>query len=147
MKRRALCATVAVLSLGCYTYVPATMNAVPVGARVRALLSSEAEAALHDSLGLDLRTLSGTLVERQDTRLLFQVRTASGSPAFGGQPLYQRIAVNSQDVLRVDVRRTSGFKTGALLAALAGAAAVVAVEVFGLLKPGTPGQPPTGPPE
>ena len=147
MTRTALGCAVAALSLGCYTYVPATMNVVPVGARVRALLSTEAEVALHDSLGLDLRTLSGTLVERQDSRLLFQVRTASGSSAFGSQPLYQRIAVHPQDVLRVDVRRVNGVRTGALAVAAAGAAAVAAIVVFGWLRPGTPGQPPGGPPE
>ena len=147
MKRTWLCLAAAALSLGCYTYVPATMDVVPVGARVRALLSSEAEVALHDSLGLDLRSLSGTLVERRDTRLLFQVRTASGSPAFGSQPLYQRIAVSPQDVLRVDVRRLHGVRTGVLAAAIAGAAVIAAIEVFGLLKAGTPEQPPGGPPE
>jgi len=147
LRRTTLCVAAAALSLGCYTYVPTTMDVVPVGARVHALLSSEAEAALHDSLGLDLRALSGTLVERQDTRLLFQVRTASGAPTFGSQPLYQRIAVSPQDVLRVDVRRVSGFKTAALVTAFAGAAVVVAVEVFGFLRPGSPEQPPTGPPE
>lgn len=147
MTRAALGAMAAALSLGCYSYVPSTMNAVPVGARVRALLSTEAEVALHDSLGLELRSLNGTLVERQDSRLLFQVRTASGAAAFGSRPLNQRIAVSEQDVLRVDVRRMSRLKTGALIAALVGAAAVVAIEGFGLLKPGTPQPPPTGPPE
>jgi len=147
VKRTGVCVTAAALSLGCYTYVPATMDVVPVGARVRALLSSEAEVALHDSLGLDLRALSGTLVERQDTRLLFQVRTASGSPAFGSQPLYQRIAVSPQDVLRVDVRRLNGVRTGVLVTAIAGAALIAAIEGFGWLRPGTPAQPPGGPPE
>ena len=142
-----LCAAAATAALGCYTYAPAVMETVPVGARVRALLSSEAEAALRDSLGLDLRTLNGTLVQRQDSRLLFQVRTAAGSAAFGSQPLNQRIAVSPQDVLRVDVRRMSGVRTGVLAGVLAGAALVVAIEGFGLLRPGTPQPPPGGPPE
>src|SRR2546428_697016 len=103
--------------------------------------------ALPDSLGLDLRALSGTRVERQDTRLLFQVRTASGSPAFGSQPLYQRIAVSPQDVLRVDVRRMNGVRTGVLATAIAGAVVIAAAEAFGWLRPGTPAQPPGGPPE
>src|SRR5688572_26756445 len=99
---------------GCYRYVPTTVDAAPVGARVRALLSTETQLVLRDSLGLGPRGLNGTLVGREDDRLLFQVRTASGSRTFGAQPLHQRIAVSQEDVLRVDVRRVHGLKTGAL---------------------------------
>ena len=134
-------------SLGCYTYVPATLDVVPVGARVRALISTEAELRLRDSLGLDLRALNGTLVERDDARLLFEVRTASGSRTFGGQPLYQRIALPPADVLRVDVRQVNRLRTGVLVAGLAGAAALIVAGAIGVLRPGTPDQGGGGPPE
>jgi hypothetical protein len=143
---RALCACAAALSLGCYAYVPAPLDTLPVGSRVRALLSTETQVVLRDSLGLELRGLNGTLVGREDDRLLFQVRTASGSSAFGSQPLHQRIAVSSQDVLRVEVRRVHGLKTGALVGAIA-AAAVLAVEAWGGGNPGTPAPPNGGPAE
>ena len=35
----------AALSVGCYTYTPVTLDAVPVGSEVRALLSTEREVA------------------------------------------------------------------------------------------------------
>src|SRR3989449_11665133 len=81
---------------------------------------------------------NGTLVERDDARLLFEVRTASGSRTFGGQPLYQRIALPPADVLRVDVRQVNRLRTGVLVAGLAGAAALIVAGAIGVLRPGTP---------
>jgi len=142
-----LCLSVFVWAVGCYTYVPATIEAVPVGGRVRALMSTETEVRLRDSLGLELGALRGTLVERDSSRLLIQVPMATGARAFGAHTLYQRIAVSPQDVLRVDVRRMNGLRTGVLAALLAGAAAIVLVQGFGLLRPGTPEPPTGGPPD
>lgn len=148
MTGRALPACVAVLlSCACYTYAPTTLDAVPVGTEVQALLSTEAEGVLHDSLGLTLRPLHGTLVDRQEGRVLFAVRTASGSPAFGSQPLYQRIAVTPQDVLRVDVRRLHRGKTGALVVTVALAATLVTLGALGKLNPGSSDGGGGGPPE
>jgi len=137
--RAALGATSAALTLGCYAYVPATLDVVPVGAEVRALLSTDAELALRDSLGVELRPLHGTLVDRQNDRLLLSVRTGVGSRALGWQPLYQRIGVTPRDVVRVDIRRLQRSKTVAVALAIAGAAAFLAVEGIKVLRPGSPG--------
>jgi len=145
--RAALGAAGAALSLGCYTYAPATLDAVPTGAEVQALLSTEAEAAWHDSLGLTLRPLQGTLVEREEGRVLFAVRTVVGLFAFGSQFLYQWIAVAPQDVLRVDVRRLHRGKTGALVASVALAATLVTLAALGKLNPGSSDGGGGGPPE
>lgn len=135
------------VALGCYRYVPASLDTVPIGARVKAQLSSEAELALRDSLGLDARVVNGTLVDRAPQRLLLQVRTASGARAFGDQALYQRIALKPQDVLRLEVREVNRAKTGTLAAALAGVAALVIIELTKHNRPGTPEPPPGPPPE
>jgi hypothetical protein len=140
-------ALAAIFVVGCYRYVPTSIEAVPVGARVRALISTETQLVLRDSLGLDLRGLDGTLVGREDHRVLLQVRAAWGSTAFGAKPLYQRITVSPLDVLRVDVRRVHGLKTGALVAALAAAATVLTIEAIRRGNPGTPGPPGGGRPE
>jgi hypothetical protein len=137
----------AALSVGCYTYVPATLDAVPVGTEVRALLSTEAELALRDSLGVEFRPLHGTLVERHDGRLLLSVRTGIGARELGSQLLYQRIGVTPQDVLRVDVRRLQRTKTVAFAVAIAAAATVVTLGALGKLNPGSPGGGGGGPPE
>jgi len=137
----------AALSLGCYTYVPATLEAVPVGTEVRALLSTEKELALRDSLGVELHPLHGTLVDRQDGRLLLSVRTGIGSRELGSQLLYQRVGVTPQDVLRVDVRRLQRTKTVAFAFALAAAGTLLAITTVAILRPGTPGGGGGGPPE
>jgi len=145
--RRTCLAGVAALSLGCYTYSPTTLDAVPVGTRVRALMSTEAELRLRDSLHVDMRSLDGTLVDREEGRLTFEVQTAVGSATFGGQALYQRIALAPQDVLRVDTRRLHPARTAGLALAVAGLGAFIAVETFRLLRPGSPDNGGGGPPE
>ena len=145
--RAALGGVGAALSLECYTYVPATLEAVPVGTEVRAMLSTEKELALRDSLGVELRPLHGTLVDRQDGRLLLSVRTAIGSRELGSQVLYQRVAVTPEDVLRVDVRRLQRTKTAAFAFALAGAGTLLVIATVAILRPGTPGGGGGGPPE
>lgn len=125
-------------STGCFRYVPATLDAVPVGAEVRAVVSTEAQVRLRDSLSLDARPLTGALVERETDRVMFQVRTGSGASEFGSQPLFQRIGLGRGDVLRVDERRVSLVRTGLLAVGIAGAAVFIAVEGLGALLPGTP---------
>ena len=144
--RAVLVVTGAALTLGCYAYVPAKLDVVPVGAEVRALLSTDAELALRDSLGVELRPLHGTLVDRQNDRLLLSVRTGVGSRTLGSQPLYQRIGVTPRDVVRVDIRRLQRSKTVAVALAIAGAAAFLVVEGIKVLRPGSPGGG-GGPPE
>jgi hypothetical protein len=134
--RIVLSVAAAALSLGCYTYAPITLEAVPVGTEVQALLSTEAEGVLHDSLGLTFRPLRGTVVDREQGRVLIAVRTSSGSPAFGSQPMYQRIGVAPQDILRVDVRRLHRGKTGALVVTVALAATLATLGALGKLSPG-----------
>jgi hypothetical protein len=145
--RTALAFAGAVFFLGCYTYAPATLDAVPVGAEVRALLSTEAEVALRDSLGLDLHPLHGTLVDREEGRLLLSVRTGVGSRELGSQVLYQRVAVAPQSVLRVDVRRLQRSKTVAFVIGVASAATLVTLAALGKLNPGGSDGGGGGPPE
>jgi hypothetical protein len=148
MTERALPACAAVLlSFGCYTYAPATVDVVPVGAQVRALLSTEAEVALRDSLGVDLHPLQGTLVDREEGRLLLSVRTGVGSRELGSQVLYQRVAVTPQSVVRVDVRRLQRSKTVAFVIGVASAAALVTLAALGKLNPGGSDGGGGGPPE
>ena len=144
-RRAVLALSGAVVLAGCYQYVPRSLDAMPIGARVRAQLSSEAELAFRDSLGIDARVVKGTLVDRNPQRVLLEVRTASGAPAFGERSLYQRVAVTPQDVLRVEFRELNRGKTSVLAVAMAGVAAFVIVELVGRNRPGAP-DPSGGPP-
>ena len=137
----------AALSVGCYTYTPITLDAVPVGSEVRALLSTEREVALRDSLGVALHPLEGTLVDREDGRLLLSVRVGVGSRELGSQLLYQRVGITPQDVLRVDVRRLQRTKTVAFAVGIASAATLVTLAALGKLNPGSSDGGGGGPPE
>lgn len=133
------------MSLGCYTYTPATLDAVPTGAKVRALLSSEAEVELRRRVGLEAGLVEGRLLERNVGSVLLSVRAAERSRVPGTQSLYQRIDVARQDVLRVDVRRLDAPRTVVVAGGLTGAAVVALVLAIGEGKAGRPEVPNGGP--
>jgi len=126
------------LVLACYRYVPASLDVVPSGSAVRATLSTEAQLALRDSLGLRRQTVQGTLVERDGDRLLLAVRTDAAEWRAGAPALYQRIAVTPRDVLQVEVKRLQRGRTAGLLAVLAAAATISVIELIRRGNPGTP---------
>lgn len=122
--------------LGCYRFQPATIEAVPRGSTVRAVLAPVASERLRERHGIEGRTLSGTVMATNGETVSLWV--ASGPPPreFGARPLYQQVDVARADVLRVDMRELDRGKT--TLAALGGAAAVVIV-ARGTIFGGGPG--------
>ena len=144
---QALSLSAAALSLGCYTYVPATLDALPLGASVRALLTTETQLALRDSLGLDQQAVQGTLVNRDANRVLLAIRSDDGTSRAGSHALYQRITVAPRDVLQLEVKQFHRARTIGLLAAVTTAATIVAIQAIGKGNPGTPEPPGGGPPE
>jgi hypothetical protein len=147
LPRAALGVAGAALSLGCYSYAPASLELVPAGTPVRALLSTEAQVALRDSLGLEQQRVRGTLVERDGDRVLLAVRFNQGDWRVGSSALYQRIAVAPRDVLQLEVRRLNPGRTAGLFATLAAAATILAIEAYRKLNPGSPVPPGGGPPD
>ncbi len=140
----ALCAAAALL-LGCYKYVPATLSTVPTGSNIRAVLSTEAQADLRSRVGMDVDLLEGKLLESNDDEVWVSVRSVAASGMLDGtQPLYQRIDVPRQGVVRVDVRRLDRLRTYTLIGVAAGAAVFVAAQAFGEGGPGP--EPPNGGP-
>ena len=126
-----------VLSTGCFGYVPGTLDSAPVGAHIRAVLSTEGQIILRDRVGIDDQVLQGELLENGADTVLLAVRSSTITDEFGGQrPLFQRIDVPTSHILRVDVRRTDPVRTGALVGAGAGAAALIIAQVFGDRNPG-----------
>lgn len=141
---RMLASLTSLIGLGCYTYVPATVESIPLGAEVRGIVSTEAQLALRDSLGLELSALNGRLVERDQDRLLFTVRSTDGGAA--GSPLYQRVALAPRDVLRVDIKKLHRARTLALVAVGTAVVTLIALEGLGG-NPGDPSNGGGGPPE
>lgn len=135
--RWALGCSAMMLSTGCFGYVPATLDSVPVGAHVRAMLSTEGQIILRDRIGIDAQVLQGELLENGRDTVLLAVRSSTISDEFGGQrPLFQRIDIPTSHILRVDLRRVDPVRTGALVGATAGGAVLVIIQAFGDRNPG-----------
>jgi hypothetical protein len=141
--RRAGVFAVGILFLGCHSYVPTTAPEAPLGSEVRALLSTEAQLALEDRLGMERRSVTGRMVERRADTLFLLVRTAGA----GSGSLYQRLDIAERDVLRLDLRRQHNGRTFGLVVGLVGAATALTILLTGDVDSGSPlpGEP--SPPE
>ena len=125
------------LSLGCFKYVPATLDTAPVGSRVQALLSTEGQIVLRNRIGIDRTVLRGELLDRSGETVLLSVRSAGMSDEFGGRrSLYQRVDIPRSHILRVDQRVIDPARTGGIVAAAGGAAILLVLQAFGDRNPG-----------
>jgi hypothetical protein len=105
---------------GCYKYVPVELESVPLGTSVRAHLNSEGQASLAERALMKKETLQGTLVQRDNGTVYFDVRSSSGSSQLGSNlDLHQRIDVPAEHIIRVDERRIDGLKTGVTVGGIA----------------------------
>jgi hypothetical protein len=112
---------------GCYSYRPATLEAVPVGTDIRGLLGTEARITLEDRYGRRFDQLNGTLVERNGDSVLVETRSVS---AADGRALHQRLAVAQSDMLRVDVKRFDKVRTIAFVGGVVTLATILFVKGF-----------------
>lgn len=131
----------------CYTYVPATLDSIPVGTEVRALVSTEGQVRLLHEFGIDSRSIAGKLEAGDDQRVRVAVRAVYAPSTPGIPALYQRVELAPRDLLRLEMRRLDRFKTGGLLALLAATAGTtVILAATGTFEGGSPPPPGGGPP-
>ena len=130
-------------SLGCYSYVPATVDAVHPGNRVKAMLSAEAQHDVLARTGTHYAVVEGKLLEKDGDRILVSVPTVKVMGEYGSQSLYQRIDVSRQGIMRIDVRQLDQFRTFGAIGLVGGVAAVLIARA---LVEGEPGSPPVNPP-
>ena len=139
-------ASMILLLLGCYTYVPAALETVPLNTEIKARVSTEGQIALRDRVGLDTRELQGKLLEKDANTILLEVPTTGPFSGTNGQQLYQRVDVPTRDVLEVEMRQPSPGRTaGLVVAALAAATGIVVAAVLVDTGPGSGGDGPPGP--
>jgi hypothetical protein len=132
---------VLLVQAGCYVYVPTTIDAVPDGAGIRALVSSEAEDRIRSTYGINNgRTLTGSLLSRDREQVSLYLPSVPMGTGLGTKVLYQQIPVAKGDILRIDARRLDAFRTGF---AAVGAAAVLVVAARHAFVGGQ-GGPPSG---
>jgi hypothetical protein len=132
----------AVLTSGCYTYVPAQFTTIPIGEGVRVYLSQSGVDRLRqigaDALpGLtDRPVLSGRLVRRDASEFSLQVPVGSRQTGFHTAALDQQVTLPVTDLVQVERRQVSGLRTALSLGAgTAALATVVVMIVKGARRP------------
>jgi hypothetical protein len=119
-----------VLGLGCYSYVPADLAAVPVGSHIRAIVRGTAADRLRAAYGVAGPALDGRLVAREAEMLTLSVPSVPLGSPLGTHALYQQVPVAAADVVGVDVRKVDAFRTGAIVAVGAVAATALAAKAL-----------------
>ena len=132
--RQMLACSALAVSLGCYKYVPATLDTTPVGSKVQALLSTEGQMLLEERVGIYGRTVTGELVEVTGDSVLLAVPSVRASTGLGS--LYQRVYFSRSQILRIDQRQLDAARTGGLIAVAAGGLVLILSQVFGESNPG-----------
>jgi hypothetical protein len=107
-------------AVGCYTYEPVRLGDVPVGADVRARVSSGEAERLREVIGREDRLIEGTVVEDGADELLLDVPVVSAVQR-RGETLNQRLSLPASEILEVELRRLDQLRTGSVLAVALGA--------------------------
>lgn len=105
---------------GCYVYQPVRPGDAPVGSRVRATVSPEQAAELAPVLRNVTPQVTGTLVQRSSGSIMLDVplygATASG---LSTQALNNRVAIPFTDLVTLESRTLSTWRTAAAIGAIA----------------------------
>ena len=149
MVRAGLVLALVLLVPGCARWVPARIGDVPVGADVRLRLSDEGIQELEELTGTLRSEISGELVQWDQEVMISAALETAGTRL--GSNLRQRLVVDQNDIVGVDVRETDRTRTGLFIGGMAvvGGSALVWI-ISKLTGSGTaaPSQPPvTGPGE
>lgn len=135
-----LLAAGALLTTGCFSYRPTTLEAVSPGEAIRVRISPEQADRLVDVRLTDERLVDGILVSNGGQGLLLDTTVGVSDPTRGSRALTQRITIPASEVREVETRRINWFRTGALGAAVAvGTGVVIAAALAGGGGDGDPG--------
>ena len=120
-------ATVA-MTTGCYVYHPVNPADAVLDTRVRATVSAEKAAELEPALRNVTTTIMGTLVARDGQALMLEVPLL-GTGVDGADPLHTRVRLSPGDLVGLESRTLSKWRTGVVVGAFAGAL-VTGLSVF-----------------
>jgi hypothetical protein len=134
----------------CYSYVPASFNAVPIGEGVRLYLSEAGLDSLRRAAGDaipsigDRPVVSGILVRRDANDLSLRIPVATRQSGFHETELDQRVSLPVADLIQVEQRKLSTAKTALAVAASAVVLTTLVVTVMtGARQPIDTGNPPS----
>lgn len=132
----------------CFRYVPLDAGMVQPGEDVRLVVSYDAQQGSSNRTALPAQSVEGQLVRAGDDSVAVSVwigRDYRGTPF---ESTYQTFTVPRRDVLRIERRQLSKWRTG-LVAVGAAVGIAVLVDRMGLIEdpnpPDDPGGPPTPP--
>lgn len=129
-------------SAGCYEYHSVRPADAALDGRVRATVSPNRAAELAPVLRTTTPTVSGKLIERTADHILVSVPIYGAGGAVGSEVLHNRIRIPTTDLVSLETRSLSTWRTGAVVGAILVAAggtwAVIQSEnATGTEKPGT----------
>ena len=139
MTRACLIVALLLTVAGCARWVPAPPGTVPPGSDVRLRLSEEGAGRLEELTGRFAVEVTGELIQWEPEVLL---STAVATPgATVGPGLRQRLVVDPDEVLSIDVREVDRTRTGFLVGGVVAAAgSAIAWAVVNLIQ-GSEGAP------
>jgi hypothetical protein len=128
---------------GCYEYQAVRPADAVMDTRVRATVSSEQATELAPVLRDVTPTVQGRLVERDSDSILLEVPLYGATPGVSTAPVHNRVRIPMGDLVSLESRKISRWKTavalGAVVAAVAGGYTAVtgAENIDGKQKSGT----------
>lgn len=140
--RGSLALLVSVAFAGCYTYRPATQAQIAPQQDVRVTVTSTQQAQLAEVLHTGSPSFAATYLEAENGEILFSVPFRNPAPGMRTTTLRNRISIPSSDVVQIERRELSMWRTTALAAAIAvgvSTAAVIAFDGDGSLRDGKRG--------
>ena len=136
-RKRLSAALVLLVTTGCYSYVPADFQTVPIGEGIRVFLTREGVNRLRElggdqipSAQSDQPVVTGTLVRRSDSDFSILIPVTSRQVGFLQNSLGQQVTLPVADAVQVQRREVSQVKTIATLAASTAAIGFVIVSII-----------------
>ena len=127
--RRFPMVALAVVSSGCYKYVPLTPQSAPVGSQVRIELSDRGVVSVQPALGQSVTAVEGTVRGAAADSLVISLadveRRGSGTQTWAGETLVLKADdIRAVSERRLSQTRTTVVATGAITLAAAGIIAI-----------------------
>lgn len=132
--QKVLLVAMTMVGIGCYSYVPSTVSAIPMGARVSADLTARGTVGHEGQLGGEVELIEGFLGRARTSDsveiLLTRIRNRNGSwTSWTREP----VVFSHTEFASVRERKLSVGRTAAAAAGIAGLFVVmIATDIFGL---------------
>lgn len=128
--RGSLAILVSIAFAGCYTYRPATQAQIAPRQDVRVTVTSTQQAELAEVLHTGSPSFAATYLEAENGEMLFSVPLRNPTPGMRTTTLRNRISIPSSNVVQIERRELSVWRTAALAAVVAAGVSTAAIIAF-----------------